>query len=302
MIRQILLVLVFTAFSIAVFQSCHSDSIPETAFEPSKDLTFNQEELLTIHLAVNETYCKKTACICVHEVAAREYELLQEELKKQFNIDLQLTYFVETFNMEDELAKKTFDGVICKPWTAYMLADENNINYKRIADVLDPYNSPWLMGIFVVKVDSPVKSLADITGLTLVTGQKDSYEKYHLPMYMLEENGVEPKKIYGKSSCLECINELLDGRAEVAVVSDYTFSASCAVDVANPDEFKTIAETERIPLTSVILDMDKVSETDALRLQKALLALSGSKSPEGMLGKGFAKPVSWKPLPFKETK
>jgi ABC-type phosphate/phosphonate transport system substrate-binding protein len=281
-----------------VMISC-GDNKNETAFKPGSGVKpSSDDQTLTIKLAINETYCKKTACVCVHETAAREYEEVVKMLKDKHNIDLQLTYFVESYEMEDALRAKAFDGVICKPWTAYMLSPENGVTYKRIADITDAYNSPWLTGVFWVLTDSPIKTIEDIKGKTMVIGQKDSYEKYHEAYYSIDKHNMQPGKIYEKASCLESINELMEHRAEVAVVSDYTMKADCAVDLAEESDFRTIVETERMPLCSVILDMAKVSEADALRLQNALLAVSGKNAPESMLSDGFVKPASWIVNPY----
>jgi hypothetical protein len=117
-------------------------------------------------------------------------------------------------------------------------------------------------------------------------------------MAMLNNEGIRPASIVQKSGCIEGINMLLDNEAEVAVISDYALVASCAVDVAEEDAFRTIWKTSEIPLCSVILDLNKVSEADASRLQNALLQLSGEKMPGSFSSKGFVKPVSWIPEPF----
>jgi ABC-type phosphate/phosphonate transport system substrate-binding protein len=149
--------------------------------------------------------------------------------------------------------------------------------------------------MFIVKKDSPIKTLTDINGKSLVAGQYDSYEKYHLALSMLEKNGITPNLITNKASCTECINALLDNQAEVAVISDYALTASCAVDFAKPDAFITIGRTEAIPLCSVILDMSKISEQDALRFRNALLEISGNKAPKSLLSNGFVLPAKWTP-------
>ena len=271
----------------------------ETAFVPSEGLeSSTSDSTLTISLAVNEAYCLKTACSCIADLAAREYDTLQKILITKYNIDLKLTYYIEEYEMVDSLRTSAFDGAICKPWLAYMLVPEFNSNYKRVADLLDPSNKQWLTGNFIVNVDSPIVSMDEINGKTLVTGQPDSYEKYHLPMAILKESKISPKETSQKASCLETINMLYEDEVEVAVISDYSLTASCAVDFATPEEFRTIGVTEQIPLCSVILDMSKVSEADALRLQKALIEISGDNAPASLLSRGFVLPASWKPLPY----
>ncbi len=270
----------------------------ETAFNSKGVVASDNSKLLTIKLALHEPYAKKTACACVHNVAAREYEELQAKLKAEFNIDLQIEYFVETYDMEDELPKRNLDGVICKPWTAFMLAPKHNINYKRIADIMDPFGKQWLTGQYLVLKESDIKTLADAKGKTFCIGQPDAYEKYHSPKAIMDAENIVPGKEYQKASCLEIINELVDKKCDVGVVSDYVMCASCAVDIASPEDFRMIKETETMPLTSLILDMDKVTKEDALRLQKALLACSGKNAPESMLSDGFVLPAKWVPVPY----
>lgn len=292
----------------ALFAGCNNTKVTagkfeETAFEPATGtIASASDSMLTLNIAVSETYCMKTACSCIADLAAREYEGLQDTLKSKYNIDLQISYFIEEYELNDSLVARKFDGVICKPWLAFMITPGTDIKYKRIADLPDPSGKQWVTGIFIVKKDSDVKALKDIDGKSLAAGQQDSYEKYHAPFAMLDKEGIEPKEITNKASCTECINMLLDNNAEVAIISDYALTASCAVDIVKPEDFRVIGQTEEIPLCSVILDMSKVSEADALRLQNALLEISGENAPKGLLNKGFALPAKWAPIPYLKEK
>ena len=298
--------LLILAFFLII--ACHENKggispFEETAFKASKGFEIvSSDKTLSIHLAVNETYCKNTACKCVHYIAEREYYELQDVLKEDYNIDLELTYFSEPYHLDSALIKGKFDGVICKPWLAFKHVQEHGFNYKRIADILDVFDNQWLTGVFIAKKGASVKSLNDINGKVLASGRSDAYEKYHTSMNLLKKKGIEPLLIVEKASCLECINLLLDDKADVAVVSDYALFASCAVDVASEDNFKVIGKTEKSPICSVILDMAKVNESDALRLQKALLDLSGDNSLKSLHCKGFVKPAKWVPVLYTKNK
>ena len=53
----------------------------ETAFQYGKSVTAEKSaKMLTVRLAVNDTYCKKTACQCIQYLASREYEDLTASL------------------------------------------------------------------------------------------------------------------------------------------------------------------------------------------------------------------------------
>lgn len=275
--------------------------IGETAFQPFKKWNASGHvEPLTIRMAVNDTYCKKTACSCVHYLASREYEELQSQLKTKHNIDLELTYYIDEFDLTEALKSHEFDGAICKPWFAFGLVPEYGMHYTRIVDILDPFENQMMKGIFIVLRDSPIKKLSEVTGKRVSIGQPDSFEKYHMPLCIMAEQQIRPEKIINKASCTESISMLLDRSVDVAVVSDYSLIAGCSVDLAKEDDFRIIAETEDIPLCSVIVDRSKITDAVALRLQAALLSHSGDNSLGSMASKGFVKPVKWTPVMFTE--
>jgi len=256
---------------------------------------------LELKLAVNDIYCMDTACSCVHDIAARTYPQTLEKLKSEYGIDLQLVYFSETYQLEDAIASGEYDGALCKPWYALRHQKEAGANFRRIVDVLDPNNNRWLTGIFVVPVDSPIQTLEELEGKHLYIGQSDAYEKHHAAKRLLEQKDIQLEKIDSNASCGENVGVLLDGKADAAVVSDYALSADCAVDFARPEDFRILAHTEQIPLTSLMLDMNKVEEADVQRLKKALLALSGKRAPETLLGSGFVEPSPWNPPELEDT-
>ncbi len=256
---------------------------------------------LELRLAVNDIYCMDTACSCVHDVAARTYPQALKKLKSEYGLDLQLVYFTETYQLEDAIASGEYDGALCKPWYALRHEKEAGADFRRIVDVLDPNNNRWLTGTLIVPVNSPIQTLEELNGKHLYIGQADAYEKHHAAKRLLEQKGIKPAKIDTHASCGENIGVLLDGEADAAVVSDYALSADCAADFAKPEDFRILAQTEKIPLTSLMLDMNKVAEADARRLTAALLALSGSNAPETLLGNGFVEPSPWNPPELEKT-
>lgn len=253
-------------------------------------------ETLTLKLAVNDVYCEDTACACVHYIAARTYADTQKLLLDEFGIDLQLDYYIEPYNLEKAILSGEYDGAICKPWTALMLEKEAGADFQRAADIIDPDGNRWLSGIVVVMADSEFKTLNDLRGKSIVIGEGDAYEKYYAAKALFEKEGIRFGKVGSTASCIENLGQLMDGKWDAAVVSDYAITADCAVDFAKPEDFRILARTEKIPLTSVVLDANKVPETDRVRLQAALLAISGEGAPESMLSTGFVSPVEWKPV------
>jgi ABC transporter, phosphonate, periplasmic substrate-binding protein len=274
-----------------------------TAIDPPADetalvvvpLPAGESRPITLRIGLNDIYCTKTACDCIEEISGRSYDGVVAELKKS-DISLEITYFMEVMDLDKAIVAKDFDGFICKPWTALRHMPGTGRNFKRVADVLDPDNEGGLRGLFVTTTGSPVKRLADIHGKRVVFGQEDAYEKYHAALLMLAKQGIKPAAARYFSSCGENLDALMSGSADVAVISNYALTASCAVDFAKPEDFRTIASTPIMPLTSLLLDLHRVSATTATRVQNALLAVSGERTPKDFLGNGFVAPVPWQPV------
>jgi ABC-type phosphate/phosphonate transport system substrate-binding protein len=293
--------LVFSCVSLCA--GAPGGSSGETAFLPAKTSAADAgQKPMVLKIAVNDIYCRKTACSCIAKIATRSYDSILAELKGRHNITLEFTYFMEVFDLQKALLANRYDGVLCKPWTALRLSKRMHADLKRVADIPDPSGQALMGGMFLTSAKSPIRSLDDMQGKRIAIGQEDSYEKYQAPLRMLAAKNIRPAERLSFNSCGENISALMDGKVDVAVVSSYALTASCAVDFAKAEDFKTIATTEKMPLTSLILDMKKISESDAARLQAALLDVSGDKVPKDFTGKGFVLPASWVPEPLTDQK
>ncbi len=270
-------------------------AVAETAFTPTP-VPDGEFPAITLKIGVNDIYCTKTACDCISEIAKRSYDGVLAQLKNK-NITLDFTYFMEVMDLEKAIQAKDFDGVICKPWTALRFNPQAGRDFKRVADIQDPDNQATMRGLLITPKDSPIKTLADLQGKRLALGQEDAFEKYHAPLSILAAKAIKPGSIRYLSSCSENLDALMSGSADAAVISSYAFTASCAVDFAKPENFRTLAETERMPLTSVLLDLNKVPSATVARVQQSLLSISGEHAPDDLTGKGFVAPVSWQPVP-----
>lgn len=267
---------------------------PAAAEDPAPAATADP---LVLKIGVNDIYCRKTACECISEIAKRSYDGVLAALAKDHGITLEFTYFMEVMDLEKAIRAKRFDGVVCKPWTALRLAGEADADFVRVVDIRDPDDQPNMTGVFLVPKDSPIRTLADLKGRRVAFGQPDSFEKYHAPLAMLGDKRISPAAALYLNSCGENLDALMSGKVDAAVVSSYALTASCAADFAKPEDFRTIATTPEMPLTSVIVDRKRIPGTKIARLREALLKLSGDKVPADLTGKGFVAPVHWQPVP-----
>jgi ABC-type phosphate/phosphonate transport system substrate-binding protein len=253
------------------------------------------KETLTLTIAVNDIYCTQTACFCVHDVAARDYDDTLARLRTDYGVDLKPAYFPEPYELEDAILTGTYDGVLSKPWLALRLQKQNGATYRRIADLIDPNDNRWLTGILIVPVDSPVTNATQLSGSRIYLGETDAYEKHYAAKHMLNQLGIVAGTLGTNASCSENIGVLQDEEADAAVISDYALSADCAVDFANPEDFRILAHTEKIPLTSLMIDMNRFTEEQADRIRQALLSVSGKEAADALLGNGFTEPAPWNP-------
>lgn len=251
---------------------------------------------LKLSIAVNDVFCKQTACACAHAVANREYADFIAALRERYGIELELTYFIEPYQLVAAMLEDRFDGAIAKPWILLRHHDKRGAHLQRVADLRDTSGNPWLWGQAIVLKDSPLRTLEDAQGKRLVMGEDDGYEKHQGVKLLIGQRKLNwpAETILTRASCLEGLDLLLKREVEVAVISNYALAADCGVDVASPDQFRVIAETERIPLTSLMLDTRKVDPAARERLKNAVIELSRTALPASMRG-GFIEAAPWTP-------
>jgi ABC-type phosphate/phosphonate transport system substrate-binding protein len=246
-------------------------------------------------IGVNEPICKQTACSCVADLAIRSYAGLIAHVRQAADIELEFKYYEEPLLLQRELNAGRLDGLVVKAWMGLCFAKEAGLACTRLADITLPKGEPQeLFGLFIVPKESPLKQLADLQGKRLVLGPTNAYEK----SYLVEETLRAAKLAVNKSVVFKCQNaavELIEQRADAAVISSYALAYGCINVVADPKEFRVIGETKRrIPFVTFMV-ADKVAPALRARLQKALLELKGDKVPADLLSAGVIPPLPWTP-------
>lgn len=251
---------------------------------------------LKLVVGVNDVYCKDSSCKCIEQIATRQYGDFCRVLKERYNIELQFVYQIEPYDLDKEFLAGKFDAMLCKPWLIFRRPSGRSAQMVRVADLQDLHGNTGLWGVVIVPKDSTLKKLADISGHRVAYGQIDAYEKHQGVTTLFQREGIKipADKLVEKASCLECLDLLMSKKADVAVISNYALTADCAVDVTSPDAWRVLGQTEKIPLTSFMVDLKRISREDALRVQRALVDLSREALPKSMSGGGFVEPTSWK--------
>lgn len=274
-------------------------AVTETALSPRGGAPVKPGQApLKLTVGVNDVYCRDSSCKCIEQIATRQFGEFCEKLKERYNIELELVYFIEPYDLDKAFLDGKFDAVVCKPWLIFRNAGGRSAQMARIADLQDIHGDPGLWGAVIVPKDSPIKKLAGISGRRVACGQSDAYEKHEAARKLFDREGIHVPAdlLVERASCMESLDLLMKGKVDAAVISNYALTADCAVDVTSPDAWRVLGITEKIPLTSFIVDLKRITPDDAMRIQRALIGISQEALPSTMGGGGFVQPASWKVL------
>lgn len=245
-----------------------------------------------LKVGVSDPLAKHCACSCVGDAAKREYEGWKAKVEKDCGVKLELVYFMEDAELADALKKADFDMVVAKATVLDGASRAAGKEFVRLADLQMPAGqAEGLWGEFVVLKDSPVKSVADLKGKRVVFGpllavEKDAAPKAALAKAGIAEGDVVPSE---QHSCKSAIVELLEGRADAAVISSYAAQYGCMVVVAAPGDVRAVGRTGVFPFITFAAS-GKLDAPLREKLAKSMLEMKGSQVPADMMSKGVVAP------------
>ena len=247
-----------------------------------------------VKIAVNEPFCRETASHCVAGDVARDYGPLAALAREHTGAEVRFTYYPVEADLVRSVARGDVDGVIAKTWTALRACDASGLPFERLCDVACPDGDPELRGVFITSAEGPIRSLDGVAGSRLALGRSESYENSHAVDRILHHLGVEPGRREAAGGCIPAAVSVLDGEADVAVVSNYCTRYGLDQIVGKPGAFRILGETAPIPFATVAL----TSRVPApLRVAIAHAWLDDACSPRGRarFPGGIRPPVPWTP-------
>ena len=247
-----------------------------------------------VKIAVNEPFCRETASHCVAGDTARDYEPLAALAREHAGAEVRFTYYPVEADLVRALASGEMDGAIAKTWTALRACTASGLPFERLCDLSFPDGELQLRGVFITRADGPARSLADVAGARLTLGRPDSYENSHAVDRALRDVGVEPARRESAGGCIPAAVAILDGEADIAVVSSYCTRYGLDQIVGKPGAFRIVGETAPIPFATVALTARVPA---ALRAAIARSWLSGTGATPGRcpFPGGFHPPAPWTP-------
>lgn len=250
---------------------------------------------ITLKIGVNDPLAKKSACDCAWDLANREYEPMIAKIEEETGIKLEFDYHGDASSLAQDITAGKYDGAVCKTWSGMVWNRDGQRKLLRIADLTRKSGKSELFGTFVTLKKGPIKGFEDIEGKRVIMGGKDGFEKHFLAKKTFKEKNISPKSTEESPACMTSLLELHDGKADVAVISDYAMITSCASSVLPVEDFKILGNTtESTPFVSFFIS-EKIPENVRKNLQKILLDMTGRDLPENLNCPGWVKPQKWEP-------
>jgi phosphonate transport system substrate-binding protein len=111
-------------------------------------------------------------------------------------------------------------------------------------------SSTYFSGIFV-RVDAPMRTLADMKGKALAVGDPSSTSSYAFPLAMLIDAGVDPVKdlsrIIFAGSHVNSLAACAAGRVDAGAASFFSFEKAVTEKKIDRDSLRPLAKSEPIP-------------------------------------------------------
>lgn len=242
-----------------------------------------------VRIGVNEPFCRETASNCVGGHVARDYSALAALVRGGTGTGLKLVYYPVEEDLVRAVARGDVDGAIAKTWTALRAYEAAGVEGERVCDIPFPDGETRLTGVFITRSDGPVQSLADVSGRRLALGRPESYENSHAADRALKGFHVVPGDRLAAGGCIPAAVSVLDGDADVAVVSNYCTRYGLDEILAERGAFRILGETAPIPFATLILSTRVPAQARAA-IKAALLGGAGEVVPGGL-----RPPAPWAP-------
>jgi ABC-type phosphate/phosphonate transport system substrate-binding protein len=247
-----------------------------------------------VKIGVNEPFCRETPSSCVSGTVARDYGPLATVVRERAGVDVQFTYYAVEEDLVRSVARGEVDGAIAKTWTALRACRAAGVEFERVCDVAFPDGESRLTGVFIASAEGPIHSMADVAGKRLALGRPESYENSHAVDRALRDLGVEPGPRQAAGGCIPAAVSILDGEADVAVVSSYCTRYALDQIVGKPGAFRILGETAPIPFATVALT-SRVPGSLRAAIKSAWLGDAESPRERPPFPGGFRPPAAWTP-------
>ena len=243
-------------------------------------------------VGVCDPLCKETASPCIQASAKRNYRAFARAVKERAGIELDLRYYGFDEHLVQAVQKGEVSAVIAKTWTA--LSATKGLVWERLADIPRQDGVNEVSGVFITRTDSPLSTIQELDGKTIVMGPDLAYEKSYAARRALSDAGVKPGPVSILDACIPVASAVFEKKADAGVVSSYVVDFGGLRLVGDPKDFKVIGKTKPIPFITFAVSAE-VDPAVREKLQCTLLEMSGPGVPEGLYTSGLVPVKPWAP-------
>ena len=240
----------------------------------------------------------ETASDCERASALRTYDTFARTLHAQLGRRIVLRYYPFDAQIAAAIRSRSIDAAIAKAWTILSASCSQPLPFDRIADLPTAKGSTDLTGVFIVRADSPVRTLKDLNAKSILIGPVTAYEKSFAVRQSLTEADVAPSRFEVLDGCIPLAAALLEKSSDAGVISSYVADFDGLWLLGGAAQFREIARTVPVPFLSFAVSAE-LPTIERAAIRDAILAMTGSQVPEGLYTTGFILPRDWEPEELK---
>lgn len=202
----------------------------------------------SLRIVVMDPLAGPLACACVKGYAQRQYDRLALFLEERLNQPVEIA-FAESLNQRAIRANLDRVGlVIGKQSVVEYDAARLGLPIEPIALLTDKTGSTRQHGLFVVRSNDLATSIADLRGRSVLFGPEDSEEKHQAAIAALKQHRIPtPAKPPTSKGCTDAAMDLLDGKADAAVISSYAAPLLEGCGTVDKGELRVVGKTGTVP-------------------------------------------------------
>lgn len=263
--------------------------------------TLGETDPPPLRVVVMDPLCDRLACDCVKGYAQRRYDKLCLHLEKTLGRKIFVAYGENLLEIL-RVSPAKVDLIIGKQGIVLFDAARAKIPVRPIARLTDKTGSTDLTGLFVVRKNDPAKTIGQLKGYKILFGPEYESEKSTAALAALKAANVPlPRKISRSPGCGGASLAVIEGKADVAIISSYALALLEGCDTIDKGALRVVAATLGVPFVTVFATSNMNRETEkavldalvAIKDDKQLLTLMESKAGFVKVATTICSPSSW---------
>ena len=227
-----------------------------------------------LRVLVMDPLAAPLSCDCVEGHGQRKYEIWAEQLEILLGQKISLI-FNENVGLAQKQTGKQFDLIIGKSNLVQFDLAHLKLKYTPLAKLTDKRGATTLRGLIVVRADSSLEHVADLSGHRIALGPIEDSETHQAVIDLFKEKGLDGKvKTVTAGSIESAVFALTDREVEAAAISDFMPSLLEGCDKVAEGSLRIIAQTAPRRFIELYAS-DGMPRQTKTELLNALAALKG---------------------------